>query len=240
MTTIKKTVRNFRQGYEDLYQLGNQTVSYVVTDLDKFSKYGITQQTADELKQLAEEVGQDFDVLFLTQQKFATLKKDELEKEVIGLFVDFQINLNLSTTKSPLAVDAFGVSNISNLTASQLAEKAILCYNLLTMDSAHIFGLDTTESFRESLREKGESLRNLIDVQNLMEQKRHLATQVRVKKANELYDKISKIRQTGRKMWASTDYVKSNSYRMPSSKKRLPQSESFEVNPVDNLNETTS
>jgi hypothetical protein len=215
MTSILKHVRVFRQGYEEVYQLGNQTVTMVVTDLDKFNKYGVTQTTVDELKQLMQSVGSDFDALHLLEQKHATLQKDAMVSEVTETLYDLEMQLNLMFDKSSLTYKAFGLNSISTLNDNGIASKAILCYNLLNSKYAHILNAEIDQDFIDLLHDKGQSLRLLIDSQSFMEKERHLATQERVNNANTLYEKISKIRRIGVKMWASTDYVKSNAYKMP-------------------------
>jgi len=244
MVINSKNVRAFRQGYEEVYQLGNQTVAMVVTDLTKFNKYGVTQADVDNLIVLKEEIGRDFDEVALTAQKLVTEAKDKMTDLVKELLYDFDIEVSQLAKNNSIAYKSFKTSNIRSLNSNETVTRALTSCGILKDVLADTLSISISPELVEALETNALLLRDLIDKQKTKEGIRHLATQVRVNKANALYAEISRIRSIGRKMWALTDYVKSSMYKMPrtngSAGNDLNDDNSFPIDSSINSNDTDS
>jgi hypothetical protein len=216
MKNNQKNVLASRQGYEELYQLGYQTVELMVTDLLKFNEIGVSQVEVDELKQLTEVFGnRKFDEEFLLTQKLSTQEKEQLVDAMLAILYKLEMKLSLAFSETPMYIQAFGLGGIRKLSDVDVAKTARLMVSFQTGPFATALATCISEAELAELKEKNERFSAIESAQLASEKYRYMATQIRVAQANELYAYIRKIRNVGKKMWALTDIIRSNSYLMP-------------------------
>jgi len=245
MKNQRKNVLVFRQGYEELYQLGYQTAALMVTDLLMFTKFGVGQKEVDELKQLVNAFGnRDFDEEYLLDQKLTTQEKNDLLDSILVILYELEIKLNLIFPDNDLLINIFALSAVRQMSETEVSEKARATANLLDGKFSSLFAPHIEEQQIATLREKAHALSALLDNQSKVEKERHIATQIRAAQANELFEYIRRIRRAGRKMWALTDFVRSNAYLMPtlsaSSQTTKTGNDDFVDETDTNLNENDS
>jgi len=212
----QKNVQAPRQGYEELYQLGYQTAALMVTDLDRFMEFGVSQNDVDELKQLVNAFGnRDFDEEYLLAQKFSTQEKQQLLSAILVILYKLEIKLSKAFSSETSVTQAFDLSTIRQLTEVEVAKKAKLSASLCNGRYASLLAPHISQAEIAELNEKGDLLMETIIKQQTSEKERMIATQIRASLACELFNSVRTIRRVGKKMWALTDVVKSNAYLMP-------------------------
>jgi hypothetical protein len=217
MTKQKRNVRTFRQGYEEVYQLGYQTADLMVTDSAEFAKYGIDHTAQENLTALLERLKfRSIDEIELLGQKLATESKD-MEVENFRLFL-IGVENRLYThfgANSPF-YKMFELSSISTLEAMQLVEKARLAYAIMQGRYKDEFGAIFTLEQVAELTAKADAVHQKVNEKVVATAERRAATDMRYETANQAYSEIKRIRRIGKQMWAYTDYEKSRRYTMPS------------------------
>ncbi len=216
MLKLTKTEQAFRQGYEELFQLSYQTVNLMVADSTELAEIGIDQSEIDSLKNLSDQFKErDFDEYLLLEQKMATQAKNELADELRLLLYKLETKLKLAYGTKNVKYQMFDLQNVSSLDDSELAKKASMCAYLTKGKFSEALNFNLDEIQVDLLKEKGDALRRLVDLQEVASNERHVAAQLRVTEANALYKAVSRIRTAGKKYWSPIDYSRSQAYKMP-------------------------
>ena len=244
MLKLSKTEQVFRQGHEELFQLSYQTVNLMVADLQKFAEIGIDQSEVDNLKSLSDKFkARNYDEFFLLDQKMATEAKNKLAEELRLALYRLELKLKLAYGKDNSLYQMFNLSSLSTLDDADLAEKGSVCAYLSEGKFSKMVDFNLDQVQIDLLKEKANLLRTLVDLQVVTYNERHTARQLRIEEANTLYKAVSRIRNAGRKMWAPTDYARSQAYLMPKLKNSTDgsdETETDEDNFISTETETTT
>ena len=209
-------VLTFRQGYEELYQLGYQTADLMVTDLNQFQEFGINQTRIDNLNISLELLkNRTYDELMLLKQQKATETKNEKVDELKAILFRVEVKIRTTYGRKSYQYKDLGISSISTLTDMEVALKAGVVASIVKTEFADLYDAIINEAIITSLKEKSVELTELIKQQKAAIIVRTISTQQRTILANNLYTEISKIRYVGKQMWLHSDYIKSKVYQMP-------------------------
>ena len=212
----KNKKSNFPYSYEEVDQLSLQTYSLMQRDAAEFSLFGIDQVQKDSFKALSDSFNKrDFDEQFLLTQKTKTYAKDQTVEEIRVDIYNLEMKVDFAWKAKGESFKSLKLGGVSRDNDFELATKAKLCVNLLAENIADFAEVGITVETLDALSIKVDNLRQLLDEQHLAEQRRHIAQSERLALANKLYSEMMSFRNLGRKMWATTDYERSQSYVMP-------------------------
>jgi len=212
----KNEVSNIPYSFEEVDQLGFQTCGLLQRDAVEFSSFGIDQQKADEYKALSDSFNKrDFDEEFLIIQKEKRQMKDTIAEEIRIEIYNLSLKVNLVMELSGENFSSLRLGAISQTNDYELATKAKVYASILTKRIADFSEVGVTVEMLDDLSIKVDNFRMAIDEFVIAVQNRHMAQSSRIVLANKLHAETIKYRTLGRKMWAVTDYERSQSYVMP-------------------------
>lgn len=203
----------FKLSQGDLIQLGNGTLTLLNRDTEEFAKYGVNAAYKSSLLELVTAYNSVmYDELYEQRQMLATDQKNKIADELKTALRRVMLILESAYSTRNIMYISFRNTEISKMTDSDLLIKAKSSAQILTDSFSQIVEFGLTTAIIDELFTLAETLNENLTAQTTAVQNRDNATQFRVNIANNLYEKVSRIRSIGRKMWAELDEAKSNDY----------------------------
>ena len=210
----KKSLRpRFTIALTHFYTFCMAKLGFMERDLDEFTNFGIDQTDMDTLRELLVAFADvPTDEELLGAQLNATQAKDALAEELrqainrIMTRVENKFGFRSGTYRK------FGINGVSKLDTSELS------YSSMRV-------LRVARSIQPQLVDEGLTVEMLTDFEGLLDQynnalsdqedaiaDRDIATELRIEKANEIYDLVAKYCETGKRIWEATNEAKYNDY----------------------------
>jgi len=225
MKNLIRNVKTLRQGYEELHQLSCQTAVLMTTDSAEFEAFGIDQTEKVDLEELTESFNQrDFDEKFELIQKLKTDLKNQKAKELLLNIYKFETEFDVQWSKSAASVSAANLGNISQDSDLKLLSKAKAFVNAL----GNLEIVNTQSAIYLALQQSIADFSKAIEEQQTAILERKIATEMRQGQAIELFNKVRRIREFGKRMWQiKGEKARSEAYLLPKSKAQSEVSETF-------------
>ena len=211
---LSEVNKKFNISYENLYRLSYRTATFMERDLQEFAGFGINQSKIDEFKLLYQEfIDGEQDNELLAIQMFKTEAKDNLEEEVRIFLYDIMLKVRMLSKKDKVTYIQFRNSQISKFKSSELITHARLAIRLINKNIEKFTDLGITPEMLTSYDEKIDSCNEAFMQQKEAIADRDIATQLRINKANEVFELLNKYCYIGKNMWAlKNDEARGNDY----------------------------
>jgi len=203
----------FKSSQGDLLQLGYDTLALTERDAQELAIYGINNEQKESLLQSVTAFATvQFDELYEQRQMLATDIKNGLASELKTIMRQVMIMLESAYSTNNIMYVSLRNTEISKMTDTELVIKAKSTAQILNENISYLQQFGVTAEIIANLNSKADNLSEKLKEQTVAIQNRDNATQLRINIANNLYEKISKIRNIGRKMWIEKDEALSNDY----------------------------
>ncbi len=225
---LKETVKKFNISYENLYRLSYRTATIMERDVEEFANYGIEQSDIDAFKLLYEEfINGDQDGMLLSTQMFRTEEKNRLADEVRKMLYRIMLKVRAISEKSDFMYHQFRNNKISQFNDSELISHARFTIFLIDRHIDIFSAEGVTPEMLASFTQTIENFNEACMQQQISILDRDIATQQRIRRANELYILLKKYAYIGKNMWAiEEDEARGNDYIIESKSPAPPNSDS--------------
>ncbi len=225
MKNLITNVKTLRLGYEGLHQLSCQTVVLMTTDSAEFEAFGIDQTEKVDLQESTDSFNQrDFDEKFELMQKLKTDAKNQKAKELLLNIYKFETEFGVQWTKTAVSVSAANLGSISQDSDLKLLSKAKAFVNAL----GNLAIVNTQSATYLALQQSIADFSKAIEEQQTAILERKIATEMRQEQAMELFNKVRRIREFGKRMWQlKGEKARSDAYLLPKIKAQTEVSETF-------------
>jgi len=217
---MKRKKEQYRMSRVKLMGLARQTVPMIERDLEKFERYGFTRTDYDlyvEKVKVVEELDQKIEkqIAMLVKEKRNVIMDDTLL-----MLNDLDLTLRLKYGLQAKEYKLFNLHRFKYLTGKNLHQRVAVILDLKNSEYAYLLNECMSPERQLELAQKNTELGEIvINLENTLGSKK-LKNDLHVEKYNELYKETLRIRQTGKKMWALTDYALSKMYAMPKRRKK--------------------
>jgi hypothetical protein len=188
-------------------------LNYIRRDLEEFIKYGLTDEKLTELELLVKTFGDiptDEELLGIQMQ--ATKEKEEaavaLRLEIIAIMTRAANKFGIDTPQ----YRRFGVSGVSNLDNGELSTICRRVHRVALSFLSELASEGLTNAILTGFKTKMEVFDEKLGMQEDAISDRDIATNNRIRKANEIYRQIAKLSVTGKSIWQSENEAKYNDY----------------------------
>ncbi len=217
---MNKTIKNvptFRQGYEELYQLGCQTAVLMTTDSKEFEEFGIDQTRIAGLQNLCDSFNQrKVDEAYVLIQKLKTLEKYQAAQELMRTLYILETQVNLQWADLGFSFRSFKLGSISKDNELELLTKAKSIIKIMS-EQAEIY---VSTDLLDAVAQKIELFEVAIDAQKQANKQRHSAAKLRQAQAASFFAQIRKYRELGKRIWIiKGNKARSKDYVMPRNKR---------------------
>ena len=203
----------FRIALPIFYLMVRAKLSFIRRDLVEFGKFGVTDETLTELDTLADSYAAlppDDD---LVGQQVITTKKKDAEADIVREATAKILNRAENRFgRNSGEFRRFGVTGLSDLVDMQLYLAASNTQRVATIYLPDMAEQGLTAPILTEYDVIVKSYHKAVIDQMDAFALRDIATDNRIKAANELYLKISKHCETGKKIWGSVNEAKYNDY----------------------------
>jgi len=215
--TVKK-VRAPRQGNEELYQLGCQTVVLMTTDSQEFAEFGIDQARIAGLQNLCDSFNQrKVDEAYVLLQKLKTFEKQQAAQELLRELYKLEAQVNFQWADLGIGFSPFKLGSISNSSDLELLSKAKTSIKSLSEQTEIWVNTDLLDA----VAQKADWFEEAIEAQKNAARERSVGAKLRQAQAASFYAQIRKYRALGKKIWfIKGEYARSKAYLMPSHRKK--------------------
>ncbi len=224
MIKLVSNVKALHLGYEELHQLSCQTVVLMTTDSAEYESVGIDQSEKVDLQELTDSFNnRDFDEKYSLIQKLKTETKNQKVQELVSNIYKFENIFGVQWSKLGFNISVSNLGSLSQDNDLKLLSKAKAFVNAVS----NLNIIDKQSETYLALEQSIIDLAKAIEGQQTAMIERKIATEMRTAQAFELFHKVRRIREFGKRMWQlKGEKARSDAYLMPRSKPKQESSAS--------------
>ncbi|MBI9036883.1 MAG: carboxypeptidase regulatory-like domain-containing protein [Bacteroidales bacterium] len=225
---FKEVFKSFNFTFGTLIQKTDDLISSAVRDLVELLKYGLTQETINSTQATRDEfVEMPTDAELVGDKIAVTEAKTTKAEEVREAIKDIENRVGLKYGKKSSQRRKVNAGDLSHLNDAELCRTGYSTVRIATafIDEQGTMGL--TQELIEKLKAATQEFDDLIDQQQDAIKERDISTQERRMKANELYEKIILISDTGKAAFFGKDEARYNDYVIYNTPSGTPIAEGF-------------
>ncbi len=182
-------------------------------DMEEFSNYGYSMETASQLDgqiNAFEELPTDEELEGDTM--IATEKKNEVANETRELVRKIMVRVQSKFGKRSAYYKKFGASSLSRLTDEKLIRTARRVARVATIYQEELIQTGLQQQHIDVLKNKADEFDLNLEEQDDAVADREIGTLLRVRTAEDIYNQISMICDTGKEIWKGRNEAKYNDY----------------------------
>ncbi len=207
------SVRQFSFSDGTLKQYADQIVLFANRDGAEFAARGYSATRLAAIAQQANDFGavtsdEEMLALQMLRTEAKDKKRDTLEEQLRTIFA---MANNFFGSKS-IQLRRFGDAGLSKQTDNDLVRTARICIKTATEHLTDLASEGLTAAILAAATAQTKALDEALDQQQLAISDREIAKETRIEAANALYNEISKIANTGKSIFRTTNEAKYNDY----------------------------
>jgi len=212
--SLRETNKKFNFAYEKLYHISKFIAIMMERDLEEFSNYGIYQKDIDEFRQLCEEfIKIEPDAVLLGTQMFKTEDKNQYVEEIRKMLYRIMLSVRNIAKQEKVVYVQFRNEIISKLTDNELVSQARVTIKIISKRIELFEDQGINQYFLDNFIGKINALEAAYLEQQIAISERDIATQIRINKANNVFELLNKYSYIGKNMWAIVgDEARGNDY----------------------------
>ncbi len=199
--------------HSELSRRASNAVSLMTRDAVEMAKYGITEATKIEIKNLRT-AWDDYptDIELKADVGFAVEERNTVEDQVKVAVREIMLRAKLEYGLNSAKYRQFGTKGLNKMDADALNRCAERVVSVATLLLGELANQGLTQAMIDELNDFNTTFEAKIREKNAADKARDGATEGRVKLGNALYKKINEVFDVGKNYWVTRSEAKYNDY----------------------------
>ena len=225
---MKKNTK-FNIGLDVFPRFGHEKINFLQRDITEFARYGYTNEKAEALdKRITDFENSPTDEEYAGDVMIATEKKNALSEELLQKIRSVMLRVQNKFGQRSAYYRKFGTSALSKMKDEKLLKTTRRVARVATIYLDELKDEGLTNVHIKELKALATDFDDAMEAQSDAIADREIGTMLRIKTANEIYDEISRICDTGKGIWKEANEAKYNDYIIYNTPGAKPEEETPE------------